>query len=847
MFAQRYTVSGTVKDAATGEALIGASVAIPALTTGAQAGDDGSYKIENIPAGTYEFVISYIGYTKESKNIKITGNATLNFTLEATGIAIQETVVKGTRATLRETPVAFSQVSGKDLEARLASRDVPMELAMTPSVYASQSGGGAGDATMFVRGFSQRNIAIMINGVPVNDMENKWVYWSNWAGIGDVASDIQVQRGLGASPYSVNAIGGVINVMTAGAGSDEHYIKYKMEVGSWDHRKYSLAISNQKITKNLSFSALVSRRTENGWAANTWHQEWTYYFAIGGVFGNHTLEVQAIGSPQSHGQRSSSYARLTIADWAKYGKDFNYSAGRYKGGWFTEVENSYHKPAFNLNWNWQLSKNSSLSTIAYYSVGRGWGSGTLGAYAPAITSGEYTYYRDYDAVYTTNSAKAAAGTALTSSQTVIRKNVNDHDWFGLLSTFKTVLSKEITLSAGIDGRYYKGDHYQLLKDLVGGASYKDSYDLNSGTRYLVVGDNSTYHYEGHVRQVGGFGQVEYKSGAFSTFVNVSASTTGYQRLDYFNYLTSDAARETEWQNFTGYTVKTGLNYNIDDVHSVFLNVGHFSTPPIFTNVFVGGNSTAANKTYKDPKNEKIYAVELGYNLTTQDFTLNINGFYTQWVDRSFTQSTTTTVSGSSEVLYYNIQGAKQLHTGVEVEGTYKLLRNLNFRGSFSYLVGKYQNDVSANVYSDATGGFVKTVSLYTDGLYVSEFPQMMAALEAYYRLNIVTGLDVYFNPVYKFNGSQYAYFNPDYRTTSTDREQSWKMPNYSIVDFHVGLNWYLTDFMVKKVNLAFHMFNALNNEDYIVEAADGTGHVESTAKVFYGRPRWINLSLAVGF
>ena len=36
----------------------------------------------------------------------------------------------------------------------------------------------------------------MINGVPQNDMENGWVYWSNWDGVGDGTSSIQVQRGL---------------------------------------------------------------------------------------------------------------------------------------------------------------------------------------------------------------------------------------------------------------------------------------------------------------------------------------------------------------------------------------------------------------------------------------------------------------------------------------------------------------------------------------------------------------------------------------------------------------------------------------------------------------------------
>ena len=54
----------------------------------------------------------------------------------------------------------------------------------------------------------------MINGQPVNDMENGWVYWSNWQGLTDVTSGIQIQRGLGASTLAVPSVGGTISIFT---------------------------------------------------------------------------------------------------------------------------------------------------------------------------------------------------------------------------------------------------------------------------------------------------------------------------------------------------------------------------------------------------------------------------------------------------------------------------------------------------------------------------------------------------------------------------------------------------------------------------------------------------------
>ena len=239
--AQNYKVTGTVRDETTGESLIGANIFIPDLNIGAVTNTEGFYSIENVKVGTYQVTVSYIGYLKQNKNIKISGNTKLNFSLEPSSVLLDETVVKGTRAVLRETPVAFSEIKGEELEFRLASRDIPQELATTPSVYSSVSGGGAGDANLYVRGVSQRNVAVMVNGVPVNDMENKWVYWSNWAGLGDVLDETQVQRGIGASPYSVNAVGGVMNMTTIGVGSEEEYLKVRSQYGSNNLIKGSLA------------------------------------------------------------------------------------------------------------------------------------------------------------------------------------------------------------------------------------------------------------------------------------------------------------------------------------------------------------------------------------------------------------------------------------------------------------------------------------------------------------------------------------------------------------------------------------------------------------------------------
>lgn len=92
---------------------------------------------------------------------------------------------------------------------------------LTPGLFAHREGGGSGDATVRIRGFEQENIAVLLNGIPINGAENGLVYWNNWMGLAEVASSVQVQRGIGASNVALNSVGGTINIVTAGSMASE--------------------------------------------------------------------------------------------------------------------------------------------------------------------------------------------------------------------------------------------------------------------------------------------------------------------------------------------------------------------------------------------------------------------------------------------------------------------------------------------------------------------------------------------------------------------------------------------------------------------------------------------------
>ena len=92
-------------------------------------------------------------------SVSLQASTNLSFSLQPSPIELSGLEVLASRAD-ETTPVAYTNVSKEEMEVRLGSQEIPMVLNTTPSVYATQQGGGAGDTRINVRGFNQRNVAL---------------------------------------------------------------------------------------------------------------------------------------------------------------------------------------------------------------------------------------------------------------------------------------------------------------------------------------------------------------------------------------------------------------------------------------------------------------------------------------------------------------------------------------------------------------------------------------------------------------------------------------------------------------------------------------------------------------
>lgn len=822
-------ITGEVVDE-TNQPLPGASIVVKGTTNGTSTDFDGKFTLQaGADSGT--IVISFIGFQSNEVSFS-SSNSNLGTIQLQEDASLDEIIVTATSFAIdRKTPVAVSTIKAADIERKLGSQEFPEVLKSTPGVYATKSGGGFGDGRINLRGFNSENVAVMINGVPVNDMENGRVYWSNWAGLSDVTSAMQVQRGLGASKVAVPSIGGTINILskTSDVQKGGNIIA---STGNNGYQKYGFTLSTGLLDSGLAATVSFAKIEGEGYVDGTQFKGFNYFVNLSKeINDNHKLSFTTFGAPQRHGQRQN---RSTIDTYrnAESGNRFNPDWG-YKNGQVTHIEdNFYHKSQTSLNHYWTMSEDTSLSTAVYASFGTGGGGGTAGTNRDlfSVRLGGSDQPVDLDNIVEINRANGALG-----SEAILRASRNDHEWFGVLSTFKTKISDNLDLIAGVDWRTYTGKHFREVTDLLGGEYYFDDNNVNNPNAALSVGDKMGYNNDGEVGWLGFFGQLEYGTDNFNAFVSTSVQKTSYQRIEYFLYdLSTEAGRDlatSDKINLNGYSIKGGANFKLDDVQNVFANIGYFERPAIFTAVFNGYNNTKINA---DAENEKVFSMELGYGLRGEKLAANVNLYRTQWNDRTFTRNIRATEPGAEDYTA-NLLGVNALHQGVEFDFTYKHSAKLNFTGMLSLGDWKWDNDLDNVPVFDENQNEVDRISLPIQGLRVSDAAQTTAALGMLYKFWDRTSLTLDYN----YFADLYARIDVlDYANASTRPTDSWKAPNYSTMDASLRHGFKLGEF---DTTLTFRVNNLFDTE-YIADAIDA-----SDPLVYFGFGRTFSLSAKIKF
>ena len=866
-FAQS-TVTGRLVDETTNEPLIGATVR--AGSTGTITDVDGNFTL-TVPAGVETLKIEYLGY--EPLEQAISGGNLGKVSLTTSAVGIDEVNVVASVAIDRKTPVAVTTLGGEEISVEVGNQEYPEILRKTPSVYVTKQGGGFGDSRINIRGFDQRNTAVMINGVPVNDMENGWVYWSNWAGLSDVTNKLQVQRGLGATKLAVASVGGSINIVT-NAADFKQGATVNLSMGNDGYQKYGVVLSSGLMDNGFAVTAQATHTRGDGYVDGTLFRAYSYFLALSKTFNDkHTLSFTGLGAPQYHHQRTLDrrFDDITLQTYEDLDNiRFNHVWGMLDGEEFSFRKNFYHKPKFYLNHYWTLSDRTDIKTSAYLSFGRGGGTGPRGRiqndsvlifdsfngfdrgirnengqirWDDIVAYNSGTNIPDFggtkpttDGIYSTTSR---------GDGFIRRASMNEHNWTGILSTITHELNSEWDLVTGIDGRYYVGKHYRRVEDLLGNDAYISGANVNNPSNMVQTegradGNQIAYNNDGVVAWAGAFAQVEYNNGPLSWYGALTGSSQSYKRIDYFTYLDADERQITPWITNYGGTVKTGLNYNFG-ISNVFINGGVTSRQPIFDDVFVG----FTNDIEYGVKNQKIYAAELGYGVRQKYVDANVNLYYTTWGNRRLSQNygvIVDSVEVDGRAIFTNVA---QRHMGIELETEIRPIRYVSLDAMLSIGDWVYSDDFETDIFDEDQNQIGET-TIFANGLRVGDAAQ--TTLNVGLNIYPTEGLRIYAD--YYLADRLYAQFNIDESQFLAPGGQVVKLPSYALVDAGFSYKLPLENF---DATLLFNMNNVLDNK-YVSELVTNITDNPDTPEVdefmnnkgFYGFGRTWNLGLRFG-
>jgi iron complex outermembrane receptor protein len=408
-------------------------------------------------------------------------------------------------------------------------------------------------------------------------------------------------------------------------------------------------------------------------------------------------------------------------------------------------------------------------------------------------------------------------------------------------------------TGGIDLRSYKAEHYMEVTDLLGGDyavdknDKRNDYNANPQLAVRHVGDKVYYYDDGLVNWGGLFTQVEYKTGNFSSFVNVTASVSGFKKIDYYGDLESD------WKYKPGFTVKAGANYNLTERSNVFMNLGFLSKTRDFKYYFQGFTANFLPDSITE--NENVKALEFGYSYSSRKFSANVNTYYTKWENKPTNQvrgKYEDPVSGTEGYTYGDIPGMDALHIGIEIDFIYKILHNLDFQGLISLGNWVWDKKIdSLQMYFTDSNEPANKFSFDATGIHVGDAAQTQ--LGASLRYEPIKGLYVEGGGTY-FD-RYYADFNPEECTDSLGNPvESWKIPSYLLFDFHTGYRFKLKTVDKLGFTIKFNLLNVLNTV-YISDALNNDTYIQRpfntfdarSASVFMGAGRQFSVSLKIVF
>ncbi len=725
---------------------------------------------------------------------------------------LQEITVKAHFADANRTPLNLTTISPEKVRLNQTAPNYLELLRGIPGVYATASTGSYGDATLNMRGFKQDNIAIMLNGIPIQGLTSGSMYWSNWMGLTDATYSVQVQKGLGASMLADCAMGGMVNIVTKNASSQPH-TELGVSHTQWGTTKTTLSHSTGRLRKGWSVDANLSWMEGSGYVECTDVHALAYMLSVNKVLdGNNTLIFTAIGSPERRDQRNT---ELTYDETNAHGRDYSKNWGWLNGKPYSIGHNHYVKPYFTLQ-HLMDGECFSMKNSLYFALADGGGSSTYNDFTSGIPSiikhQTADGHIDFDKVVAEN------------KETGISKNVmidylSGHTQAGGIVSGEMKPNESLVMSTGLQYQYYDTWSEMKIMNLLGGNCFVDPASKNT----LGMGDYVGSRYGRTTHHASGFVQGRYHDACVTANVGVSVFNGNYRRHDFV------AQQHSAWAHGWGASVKGGVLWTINSSHSLYANAGLNSRLP-YANVFLASSDLSITH---DITNETNLMAELGWRHHWEGGHMELSGYVASWRNKTLTVSAAKRADAEAEK--YQIDGLNALHLGVEWNLRQRLTPWLSASWHAMMASWRWKSAGNAIIYDTYSGATLQQFSISCDGLHVGDAPQSQCGAS----IDARSEKGTYFHAGWEYNARMYADFEPSSRMNGNTGD-SYLLPSYHLVNAIVGWEGNVSQRL--RINFFIDGRN-LFDAWYIERGTDGSTHDKDSFTGYWGAARTLSAGI----
>ncbi len=792
-----FSISGLVRSQETGEYLSGVNIYIAGTSIGVSSGQNGRFRFSALPRGNYTIKFNYIGYSEQEKSISLFhADTSLTVTLNQDILTGPVVSVTASQARRRVSAVTFSEIDKQKLSADYTTQDMPELLSEMPSAtFYSETGSGLGYNYLSIRGFGQRRISVLVNGIPQNDPEDHNVYWVDFPDLAANVQQIQVQRGAGSAFYGPAAIGGSINILTNYFSPVPKFNAY-FGAGSYNTKKLSASYSSGLLAEKFILFGRVSNMKTDGYRDRGWIDFWSYFMGAAMYTKNQNLRLHFYGGPIKDGLIYEGLPKLVNNNDNLRRKNYSYWATNTAADSITfalerrkDEAEQFNQPHFELLHEYKINRNTSLNNSLFYIHGNG--------------------YFDYDGSWGTpqyfrlNSDYGYSDSLTIPGDALIRAYVENNQvgWLPQLSwrdgNEEMVIGAELRTHRSLHwGRLQKGNG--LPEDVVG----------NNGRHY--------YEYRGGKDIASVYFHQTHELRSNLIFLGDMQYTFKRYRLYDEKFLQNDFTVDYQFLN-----PRIGLNYNMSAASNVYLSLSRTSREPRLKNYYDAAEASTPESwgavipqfklhpngayNFSKPlvKPETLDGIEAGYSFHSAKLQGFVNFYYMSFKNEIIK-------SGALDRFGQPVTGnaERTLHRGIEIGGKALLTPRFSLSGNFSYSANKL---VSYSVFvSDTT-------RIKLNGNPIAGFPDLLANLRFTYAWN-----DLYASLAGRFSGKMY--------TDNFANERRTIVP-FTVLNFN--LNWKLNSIGLDNVTLQLQLNNLLNSR-YLAHGEGDSYFPAATRNGFIG-------------